>query len=66
MSDSCVHYITTHIDLYQDDFNTYVLQWTEKGASMGIIYAEQVEYMSVDEMQKTHEDEIKIISYNFV
>jgi hemerythrin len=29
---------------------------------MGIIYAEQVEYMSVDEMQKTHEDEIKIIN----
>ena len=29
---------------------------------MGIIYAEQVEFMSVDEMQKTHEDEIKIIN----
>ena len=29
---------------------------------MGIIYAEQVEYMSVDQMQKTHEDEIKIIN----
>jgi len=29
---------------------------------MGIIYAEQLEYMSVDEMQQTHEDEIKIIN----
>lgn len=29
---------------------------------MGLIYAEQVEYMSVDEMQQTHEDEIKIIN----
>ena len=29
---------------------------------MGIIYAEQVEYMSVEQMQKTHEDEIKIIN----
>ncbi len=29
---------------------------------MGIIYAEQVGYMSVDQMQKTHEDEIKIIN----
>ncbi len=29
---------------------------------MGIIYAEQVEYMSVDQMQQTHEDEIKIIN----
>ena len=29
---------------------------------MGLIYAEQVEYMSVEEMQKTHEDEIKIIN----
>ena len=33
---------------------------------MGLIYAEQVEYMSVDQMQQTHEDEIKILSYNFV
>jgi len=29
---------------------------------MGIIYPEQVEYMSVEQMQKTHEDEIKIIN----
>jgi len=29
---------------------------------MGIVYAEQVEYMSLDEMQETHEDEIKIIN----
>ena len=29
---------------------------------MGLIYAEQVEYMSVEEMQKTHEDEIKMIN----
>ena len=34
----------------------------KKGAVMGIIYAEQVGYMSVDQMQKTHEDEIKIIN----
>ena len=34
----------------------------KKGAFMGLIYAEQVEYMSVEEMQKTHEDEIKIIN----
>ena len=29
---------------------------------MGILYAEQVEYMSVDEMQETHEKEIAIIN----
>lgn len=29
---------------------------------MGIIYAEQVEYMSVDAMQQTHEDEIALIN----
>jgi len=29
---------------------------------MGLIYAEQVEYMSVDEMQQTHESEIKILN----
>lgn len=29
---------------------------------MGILYAEQVEYMSVDEMQETHENEIAIIN----
>lgn len=34
----------------------------KKGASMGIIYAEQIEYMSVEQMQKIHEDEIKIIN----
>jgi hemerythrin len=29
---------------------------------MGMIYAEQVEYMSLDEMQETHENEIKILN----
>lgn len=29
---------------------------------MAIIYAEQLEYMSVEEMQKTHEDEINMIN----
>lgn len=29
---------------------------------MGLIYAEQVEYMSLDEMQETHENEIKILN----
>ncbi|MCH9814135.1 MAG: hemerythrin family protein [Epsilonproteobacteria bacterium] len=29
---------------------------------MGLIYAEQVEYMSVEQMQQTHEDEIKILN----
>lgn len=29
---------------------------------MGMIYAEQVEYMSVDKMQETHESEIKILN----
>lgn len=29
---------------------------------MGLIYAEQVEYMSVEKMQKTHEDEIGILN----
>jgi len=29
---------------------------------MGLIYAEQVEYMSVDQMQQTHENEIKILN----
>ena len=29
---------------------------------MGLIYAEQVEYMSVDAMQETHENEIKILN----
>jgi hemerythrin len=29
---------------------------------MGLIYVEQLEYMSVEQMQKTHEDEIKIIN----
>ena len=29
---------------------------------MGLIYAEQVEHMSVDQMQETHESEIKILN----
>lgn len=29
---------------------------------MGIIYAEQVEFMTLDEMQETHESEIQIIN----
>lgn len=29
---------------------------------MGLIYAEQVEYMNVEEMQETHESEIKILN----
>jgi len=29
---------------------------------MGMIYVEQVEYMSVEQMQQTHEDEIKILN----
>lgn len=29
---------------------------------MGMIYAEQIEYMSVDTMQETHESEIKILN----
>lgn len=29
---------------------------------MGLIYAEQVEYMSVEQMQQTHENEIKILN----
>lgn len=29
---------------------------------MGLIYAEQVEYMSVEQMQQTHEDEIEILN----
>lgn len=29
---------------------------------MGLIYAEQVDYMSVDQMQQTHENEIKILN----
>ncbi|TNF44978.1 MAG: hypothetical protein EP216_01065 [Epsilonproteobacteria bacterium] len=29
---------------------------------MGMIYAEQVEYMSVEQMQETHESEIKILN----
>jgi len=29
---------------------------------MGLIYAEQVEYMSVDQMQETHENEIAILN----
>ena len=29
---------------------------------MGLIYAGQVEHMSVDQMQETHEDEIKILN----
>ncbi len=29
---------------------------------MGLIYAEQVEYMSLEQMQQTHEDEIKILN----
>ena len=29
---------------------------------MGIIYAEQVEFMSLDSMQETHESEIKLIN----
>lgn len=62
MSDRWVNYITTNIDLYQDIFGTFILQWIKKEPTMGIIYAEQVEYMSVDQMQKTHEDEIKIIN----
>lgn len=29
---------------------------------MGLIYAEQLEYMNVDQMQETHENEIKILN----
>ena len=29
---------------------------------MGLIYIEQVEYMSVEQMQQTHEDEIQILN----
>ncbi len=29
---------------------------------MGLVYIEQVEFMSVDQMQQTHEDEIKILN----
>ena len=29
---------------------------------MGLIYAEQVDYMDVEEMQETHENEIKILN----
>ena len=29
---------------------------------MGLIYAEQVEYMSFEQMQQTHESEIKILN----
>lgn len=29
---------------------------------MALLYAEQVEYLDVDEMQETHEDEIKILN----
>lgn len=29
---------------------------------MGMIYAEQLEFMSIDSMQETHEDEIKILN----
>ena len=29
---------------------------------MALLYAEQVEYLDVDEMQKTHEDEIKLLN----
>ncbi|MDF1874873.1 hemerythrin family protein [Sulfurimonas sp. SAG-AH-194-I05] len=29
---------------------------------MGLLYAEQVEYMSVEEMQETHENEIQILN----
>jgi hemerythrin len=29
---------------------------------MALLYAEQVEYMDLDEMQETHEDEIKILN----
>ena len=29
---------------------------------MGLVYIEQVEYMSVEQMQQTHEDEIKILN----
>lgn len=29
---------------------------------MGLIYAEQLEYMSLDQMQETHENEIKILN----
>ena len=29
---------------------------------MGMIYAEQLEYMSVEQMQQTHEQEIKILN----
>jgi len=29
---------------------------------MGLIYAEQVEFMSVDQMQETHESEIKLLN----
>lgn len=29
---------------------------------MGLIYAEQLEYMSIDQMQETHENEIKILN----
>jgi hemerythrin len=34
----------------------------KKGTLMALVYIEQVEYMSIDEMQQTHENEIKILN----
>ena len=35
---------------------------THKGITMALVYIEQVEEMSVSQMQQTHEDEIKILN----
>lgn len=35
---------------------------THKGITMALVYIEQVEHMSLDQMQQTHEDEIKILN----
>ena len=41
---------------------TYLHYNTHKGITMALVYIEQVEEMSVKQMQQTHEDEIKILN----
>ena len=41
---------------------THIHYNTHKGITMALVYIEQVEHMSLEQMQKTHEDEIKILN----
>ena len=53
-----------HLDINQCETIKFSVSFdiNFKEAIMALLYAEQVEYMDLDEMQETHEEEIKILN----